>query len=234
MRQKSRIAYWHASQINSEDAYSRYLERYPRGDYYMEALERLQQLRNDAFGTLVTPEELAEYAQSHGDEPLADSALARLRNMVTQERSQRAAHIYLSQFSLDQEYSSVYRQYYEWYAEEGNGEPIRTFVAENPNYPYKMAFGSDLARAAIIDSIDLTKSFQEADYEQMETNVRLLMGRKAAFVALQRILQQQIVHKDWTAARNRMQKFDLCFEDVCSGEYGGGSCRWKESERRDF
>ena len=219
MRQKSRIAYWHASQINSEDAYSRYLERYPRGDYYMEALERLQQLRNDAFGTLVTPEELAEYAQSHGDEPLADSALARLRNMVTQERSQRAAHIYLSQFSLDQEYSSVYRQYYEWYAEEGNGEPIRTFVAENPNYPYKMAFGSDLARAAIIDSIDLTKSFQEADYEQMETNVRLLMGRKAAFVALQRILQQQIVHKDWTAARNRMQKFDLCFEDVCSGEY---------------
>ena len=82
-----------------------------------------------------------------------------------------------------------------------------------------MAWNSDLARAAIIDSIDLTQPFLEADYDKMETNIRLLMGRKAAFVALQRILQQLIVHKDWAAAQKRMQKFDLCFEDVSSAEY---------------
>ena len=219
MRQKSRIAYRQTLLANSEEAYSNYLERYPRGDYYMEALERLQQLRGDVFGTLTTPEELADYALNHSDDPLADSALARLRSMVVRDRSQRAAQIYLTQFPLDENHSDVYRHYYEWYAEEGNGEPIRSFAAAHPDYPYKMAWNSDLARAAIIDSVDLTQPFQETDYDKMETNIRLLMGRKAAFVALQRILQQQIAHKDWAAAKARMQKFDLCFEDVSSDEY---------------
>ena len=219
MRQKSRIAYLHARNIDSEESYRRYLERYPRGDYYLEALDRLQQLHSDAYGTLSTPEELADYVLKHGDSPLADSALARLRNMVTQERSQRAAQIYLSKFSLDEKYSEVYRHYYEWYAEEGNGEPIRSFQSAHPDYPYRMSISADLERASVVDSIDLTQPTQEANYEQMETNVRLLMGRKASFVALQRILQPQIVRKEWAAARTRMQKFDLCFEDVCSKEY---------------
>lgn len=219
MRQKSRIAYLAASRIDSEEAYSRYLERYPRGDFYLEALDRLQQLRHDDYGMLTTPEELADYAQSHSDDPLADSALARLRNMVTQQRSQHAAQIYLSRFPLDEGYSDVYRHYYEWYAAEGNGDPIRSFAAAHPDYPYKMAWHSDLARAAIIDSIDLTQPYKEADYDIMETNIRLLMGRKTAFVALQRILQQQIANKEWKAASSRMQKFDLCFEDVSSDEY---------------
>ncbi len=219
MRQKSRIAFWEACRVGSEKAFVRYLERFPRGDYYMEALDRLQQLRKDDYKTLTTPEELAEYAKEHSDDPLADSALAKLRHMVTRERSQRAAQIYLAQFPLDEEYSDVYRCYYEWYAEEGNGEPIRSFAAAHPDYPYRLAWSSDLARASIIDSVDLTQPFQEADYDNMETNIRLLMGRKVAFVALQRILQQQIAKKDWKAARSRMQKFDLCFEDVSSGEY---------------
>lgn len=219
MRQKSRIAYLAATRIDSEEAYSQYLKRYPRGDYYLEALDRLQRFRRDDYGMLTTPEELADYAQRQADDPLADSALARLRNMVTQDRSQRAAQIYLSRFSLDEEYSDVYRHYYEWYAEEGNGDPIRSFAAAHPNYPYKMAWNSDLARAAIIDSVDLTQPYKETDYDQMETNIRLLMGRKTAFVALQRILQQQIASKEWKAASSRMQKYDLCFEDVSSEEY---------------
>ena len=219
MRQKSRMAYLQARRTNSEEAYSLYLERYPRGEYYLEALDRLQHLRNDEFGLLSAPEELADYALNHSDDPLADSALARLRRMVTQERSQRAAQIYLSQFPLDENHSDVYRHYYEWYAEEGNGEPIRTFALLHPDYPYRLAINSDLVRAAIIDSVDLVQPFMEADYDQMETNIRLLMGRKTAFVALQRILQQQIAHKDWAAAQKRMQKFDLCFEEVSSAEY---------------
>lgn len=219
MRQKSRMAYLEACRIGSREAYSRYLELYPRGDYYLEALDRLQQLRNDDYNMLSTPEELADFAQSHADDPLADSALAQLRAMVVNQRSQRAAQIYLSRFPLDEHHSSVYRTYYGWYAEEGNGEPIRSFETAHPDYPFQMAINSDLSRAAIIDSIDLTQPFQEADYDKMETNIRLLMGRKTAFVALQRILQQQIAGKDWNAAISRMQKFDLCFEDVSSGEY---------------
>lgn len=219
MRQKSRIAYLSARKENSMESYSDYLERYPRGDYYLETLDQLQQLRNIDFGLLSTPEELADFVESHSDDPLADSALAHLRNMVIKDHSQKAAQIYLSRFQLDEEYSNVYKHYYEWYAEEGNGQPIQAFQAAHPNYPFQMAVRSDLARAAIIDSVNLTSPFVEADYERLATGVHLLTGRKAAFVALQRILQQPIAQKDWAAAKARMQKFDLCFEDVSSSEY---------------
>lgn len=219
MKQKSRLAYRDVCRKNSVEAYSDYLERYPRGDYYLEALERIQQLRNADYGILTTPDELADFAEANSDDPLADSALAKLCRIAIDEHDQRAAVTYLSRFPLDKEHSNVYRQYYEWHAEEGNGAPIASFMTAHPDYPFMMSARSDLARAAIIDSIDLTKPFAESDLDAMTTNIRLMTGCKAAFVALQRILQHQIAGKDWAGARRRLQQFDICFEDVSTSEY---------------
>ena len=219
MKQKSRLAYLAVCRKNTVEAYSNYLERFPRGDYYLEALERLQLLRNADYRMLSTPEELADFAEANSDDPLADSALALLRNMVLQDHSQQAARVYLSRFPLDQEYSNVYKHYYEWYAQEGNSQPIASFMAEHPDYPFLMAVRSDMARAAVIDSVDLTKPFVESDYDTMATGLRLLTGRKASFVALQRLLQSQIAAKDWAGAKKRLQRFDICFEDVAAAEY---------------
>ena len=219
MKQKSRLAYIDVCRKNTVEAYSYYLERFPRGEYYLEALERLQVLRNADYRMLSTPEDLADFAEANSDDPLADSALALLRNMVLQDHSQQAAQVYLSRFPLDQEHSNVYKHYYEWYAQEGNGQPIASFMAEHPDYPFLMAVRSDMARAAVIDSVDLTKPFLESDYDTMATGLRLLTGRKVSFVALQRLLQNQIAAKDWAGAKKRLQRFDICFEDVAAAEY---------------
>ena len=219
MRQKSRIAYSRACRANNVAAYSAYIEQYPRGDYYLEALARLDQLRNDEIGTLTTGEELADYIELHNDDPMADSAMALLRDMIVNQRNQEAAQVYLSRFPLDPEYTNVYKAYYEWYAEEGNRQPIEAFAAAHPDFPFALAVKSDLERADRIDGFDLTKPFVESDFDTMTTVIRLLTGRKMAFVALQRILQQQIARKDWAAARKRMQKFELSFEIMNQAEY---------------
>ena len=219
MRQKSRIAYAAACEENTVEAYSAYLERYPRGDDYIDALSRLQRLRNSDFGLLQTPEELADYAEANAEAALADSALAKLRRMAVEEHSRAAAEIYLSRFPLDEEYSNVYKAYYSWYASEGNRTPIEDFAASNPNYPYQLTVQSDLARGKVIDSFDLARTFTAADYDYLTDAVRLLTGRKAAYVALLRMLQPQIAAKDWSGALKRMQHFDLCFEDVGVEEY---------------
>ena len=82
MRQKSRIAYHNACRVNTEEAYSSYLEHYPRGDNYLDALNHLQTLRSMDFALLSTVQEYADYAETHSDDPLADSALARRRAMI--------------------------------------------------------------------------------------------------------------------------------------------------------
>lgn len=219
MRQKSRLAYAKACRINTVEAYSTYLERYPRGVDYLDALSRLQSLRNVDFGTITSAEELASFVEDHQDDPLADSALARLRHMVFDQHSQEAALIYLSRFSLDENYNKVYKEYYSWHAAEGNLQPIESFAQTHPDYPYQLTVASDLALGQKIDSFDLSRPFRETDVDTMTSVVRLLTGRKIAFVALQRILQRQIASKDWASASRRLKSFSLCFEDVSTEQY---------------
>ena len=219
MRQKSRIAYANACRANTIDAYASYLERYPRGDDYLAAVMHLDELSNWEYSTLTTPEEFADFAEQHSDLPLAESALARLRTMVLEEHNTHAAKVYLERFPLDVEYSRIYKQYYYWHSAEGNRQPIEAFAAANPEYPFKVSLEADLERATAIDTFDLTRPFDESNYATMSTYVYKLTGKRVAFVALQRLLQQQISRREWDKAKARMQNFALCFEGEGRTEY---------------
>ena len=219
MRQKSRLAYAAACKANTIEAYSAYLEHYPRGSYYVQALNQLQQQRVLEYSRLTTPDELADFADTYSDDPLADSAIARLRNMVLMDHSQAAARVYLDRFPLDDQHSNIYRHYYSWFADEGNRQPIQAFADKNPDYRFVHTLRMDLERGSRIDSFDLMKPYVERDFDTMTSVVRLLTGRKVSYVALQRILQQLIVRKDWNGAKRRMQYFEICFEDLCQKQY---------------
>lgn len=219
MRRKSRMAYFSASQSHDQEAYSAYMRQYPRGDNYLDALDNLQSLRGMDYAVLSSPREYADFAATYSDHPLADSALTELRRMVRDEHSTEAALLYIERFPLDEHYSDVYKEYYSWFADEGNRQPIAAFARNHPAYPFLMTVRSDLARGEVIDSFNLTIPFLEADMPRMTDCVRLLTGRKAAFVALQRTLQQLIARRDWSGALQRMHQFDICFEDVSAAEF---------------
>ena len=219
MLQSSRIAYAEASQVNTVEAYSAYTERFPQGANYVQAIMRIDDLNATEFNALSTPEDYAGYAHEHIDHPLADSALARLRQMILEDKNSQAAQLYLEQFPLDPAYSDIYKEYYRWHAEEGNEAPLRRFADENPNYPYRITLEADMARARGIDTIDLLKPYSEAGYEEMSTNIYKLTGRRIALVGLQRILQAQLARQDWKGAKERWQHFDICFEENNTKEY---------------
>ncbi len=219
MRQKSRMAYGEALRANNVEVYTAYLERYPQGDDYVDALVRRDELLRSELSTLTTPEELADYVVRHADDPTSEDAMDQLRSMIIDQRREDAVRVYLSRFSLDPQYADIYSAYYNWYAEEGNRAPIMTFAEEHPDFPFGHTIESDLQRADRIDAFDLTQPFMESDLDTMTTIVRILTGRKIAFVALQRSLQQLIARKNWAAAQQRLQSFELSFEDLNQAEY---------------
>ena len=219
MMRRSQIAYTEACRLNTVGAYSEYIERFPQGSHYVQALLRLDELNAAEFNALATPQDYADYALRHDDSPLADSAIAHLRRMITEEHCHAAVRIYLDSFPLDPAYNDIYNEYYRWHAVEGNGAPLRRFADENPNYPYRLTLESDLARARGIDSIDLQQPFAEKDYDSMSTNIYKMTGRRIAFVGLQRILQQLMARGDWAGAKARWQHFGICFEEVSTAEY---------------
>lgn len=219
MLQKSRIAYAEARRQNSVNAYAAYMERYPQGANYMDALARTEELLAMEFSTLRTAQDYADFAESHSEQALADTALARLRAMIAEYRDAEAARMYLRRFPLDPEYTQIYRLYYSWHAAEGNGKPIEIFAAAHPDYPYRLALEADLERGRAVDTFDLTRRFEEKDLDVMSSYIYKLTGRRIAFVALQRVLQQQLAQKDFAGALARMQKYSICFENEGRAEY---------------
>lgn len=219
VRQKSRIAYSRAARINTVQSYTDYLQKYPTGDCYAEALERLQALQALQFGSLKTAQEYAAFATENDDLPLAETAIERLRQRIIKDHDVEAAQVYLSHFPLDQMYSTIFRTYYSWFSAEGNRSPIADFAERYPDYPFNLTVESDLAHGIDVDVIDLMKPYNESEFANYSSYIYKLTGKKSAFVALQRILQQQLQRQDWKGAKSRIDNFGLSFETESKEEY---------------
>jgi hypothetical protein len=218
-KQKSRLAYAVASKRNDVAGYMAFLDRYPSSDESQQARDRLDNLLEVTYAKCNTAMDYALFANTYSDISLADKALAEMRSLLTKEQDVAAARYYLEHFKLDPAYNDIYNLYYSWHAAEGNGEPIKRFDRENPDFPYKRAVENDLESAKIIDRINFMEDFLEVEYNRYAGYVRQLMGKKIAIVPLQRMIQVMLTTNNYQAALDRVRKFDICFENLSNAEY---------------
>ncbi len=218
-KQKSRMAYAMASKRNDVPSFMSFLERYPTSDESQQARDRLDNLLEVTYAKCKTAMDYATFASTYSDIPLADKALGEMRKLLAKEQDVAAARYYLEHFKLDPEYNEIYNRYYSWHAAEGNGDPIKRFDKENPDFPYHRSVENDLESAKIIDRINLMEDFLEVEYNRYAGYVRQLMGKKIAIVPLQRMIQVMVSTRNYQAALDRVRKFDICFENVSANEY---------------
>ena len=218
-KQKSRLAYAMACRTNTARAYNNFLRRYPSSDEHLQAREKLASLLEAEYASLHTARQLADFVDSNADNALADNALAQLRDLIYNQRDIEAAQLYLSRFPQDPYHNEVYSRYYSWHAEEGNAAPINSFLSAHPDFPYQRAVENDLERASQIDAVNLMEDFIEVDFNKYASYVRQMMGKRIAFVPLQRMIQSQTTTRNYHAALDRIKQFDICFENVSQNEY---------------
>ena len=218
-KQKSRMAYAAASRINDEAAFMDFLSRYPTSDESQQARDRLDKLLEVNYAKCKVAMDYAVFASTYPDSYLTEKALEELRTLLLREQNVSVARYYLEHFKLDPAYDDIYRFYYSWHSAEGNGEPIKRFYKENPDYPYRRTVEDDLDMARIIDRVSLMDEFHESEYERYAGYVRQMVGKRIAIVPLQRMIQSLLASRNYQGALERMRKFDLCFESVASEEY---------------
>ena len=218
-KQKSRMAFAIASKTNTVAAYMSFLERYPTSDESQQARDRLDKMLEVNYSKCKTAMDYAVFASTYSDIPLADKALGEMRTLLYKNQDVAAARYYLEHFKLDPAYDEIFNLYYSWHAAEGNGDPIKRFDRENPNFPYHRAVENDLESAKIIDRINLMEDFLEVEYNRYAGYVRQMTGKKIAIVPLQRMIQVMVASNNYGAALNRIRQFDICFENVSSNEY---------------
>ena len=218
-RHKSRIAYSHATAQHTVEGYRHFLRSYPQSDEYSDALEQIQQLLALQFNNLRTPKEYAAFALHNPDDTLADIAMTRLRDMVLLRHDQEALTVYMQNFPLDSLYDYIYRQSYEWRADEGNAEPMRLFLQKNAKCPFAMKIMADLRRAVRTDSIELRRHVAEHEVPLYAEDTRKAMGKRLSYVALQRSLQPFIASHNWNRAIAQAKSSELVFEDSYNDLY---------------
>lgn len=218
-KQRSRMAYASAITKNDVDSYNEFLKRFPTSDESDQARERLESLLDISYARCKTAMEYAVFANTYSDIPLADKALEECRRLMFATHDIPAARYYLQNFKLDPFYNEVYSRFYSWHAAEGNGDPLRRFVKEYPDFPNQRVVESDLEKAKVIDRTGLMVDFLELEYPTYSDYVRRFMGKGIAFVPLQRMIQVMLTTKNYQAALERVRKFSLCFENSSKKEY---------------
>lgn len=218
-QRKAHLYYEQVRKENTINAYRAYIQQYPSGDDYLNALEGLDVLLDGKFAAMQTPEEIIAFIDSNETSPLAEQALDKLRNNILQNHDVKAARLYLQHFPLDIKYNEIYRTYYEWHSHEGNRQPIETFAQHNSDYPFPMAVQSDMSQAARIDAFNLNKPYDNKDQEAYASFIRLNTGKGIAFVALQRMLQPLCARKDWKGALTLLETHSISFEVASKSEF---------------
>ena len=213
-RRKGSLAYDEVERQNTLEGYMNFLNQYPSSDESQQARERIERMIEHIYDECRTAMEYVIFANTYPDSPLADKALAEARNLIASRHDVAAARYYLQHFALDPSYEKVFTLYYSWHATEGNGAPIRHFVAEHPDYPYMNIVEDDLHRANSIDRVNLRGNFVEAEFQRYADYVRHMTGKAIAIVPLQRMLQELVAARNYPAALERVRKFELSFEDI--------------------
>ena len=212
-KQKAHIAFLAAEKRNDVKAYRDYMVLYPSGDDYAVALERVGQLLEGQYEKMTSPDELADFIQLNGDNPLADQAMERLRRLITDQRDGRALELYLERFQLDPSYNDIYRLYYEWVSAEGDVQPIKDFAETNPMFPFAAAIQHDLSQEDLLNELDMMAPFEESNFQNYVSHVRKLTGKGRAFVALQRMIQPLVARQNWSAVDERLDYVMLSFDE---------------------
>lgn len=219
VQRKASIAFAEACAINTMEGYRSFLSRYPSAMEYLDVLDMMDGLAAAEYSRLSSSEELAEFALANPGTDLGARALEQIRQRIWEEHDVPTTKLYLKLFPLDSSYIDVYQMYYGWVSAEGNRNPIQRFKEENPDFPLPVAIEEDLYQASRIDSIDLLKPFDESDFRASATRVYKLTGKDVSFVGLQRAIQRLVANKEWNLVLERMEFFDLCFEDWATDKY---------------
>ena len=218
-RLKSRLAYTDACNTGTTESFRRFMQQYPSSDEFEAAAEQYDAKLALEYAALQTADELARFAKNHDDSPLADSATARLVALATDSNSIVATELFLSQFEGDSRYQEILMHHYARHAEEGNLAPLERFAQRYPDFQFGYTTDADLEFARLADSYSLNIAFDEEMYPIFANYVRRLMGKKIAFVPMQRMIQQFVTKRDWHSAGERLWQFDLCFETVSADQY---------------
>lgn len=116
----------------------------------------------------------------------------------------RGCKKFLQLFPNSQYYDQVLDIFYDIYVSDGELETINQFMMEHPEYKNISKQEKDLKLAEQGAQLNLTQKLQNQDEPTYEAYIKAAAPKERAFIALQRLIEQDIENKDWATASKKV------------------------------
>lgn len=206
MRRQSTEAYKKAQSLNTVEAYRSFLSDYPSSTYTIQALEQIDTLLAQEYATIRSATDYVRFAKDNQESPIAEKAIDRVYELAMHGDVQ-AARLFLSSFKDDSRYVDVFRRLYELYSQEGSYQLISRFKETYTDYPFQNSLNNDLNEAADIESLDLTKAYNDSLKWRYEEFLKSFSSKRISYVALQRLLQPALADGRYDDAAKQLDDY---------------------------
>ncbi|MCK9561737.1 MAG: OmpA family protein [Bacteroidales bacterium] len=211
IKKRNQIEFAHAKSLNTLEAYKKFMEQYPDSDEYKEAEILFHTVIFEQITKDGTYERYLEYVQKYPKTEKAQYAIEAMVQIAKQKKSLKMLRE-IVEHSKSIHYKYALYEYYKALTIDGEYITLMKFVHEfGKSIPFQEIVQRDIRIAEIGENLDLHRGFiqeKEADYINY---IKMAAPNDKAFVALQRLISEDVTRKNWNRALARVSSVQSYF-----------------------
>lgn len=198
-----------------------FADAYPNYPYKKQLEEATQQIRNELDKPLVERikknndiVQILRFIEQSPASPYIASLEQNMYAALQKRPLMRGCKLFLQLFPESASCPHVMDLLYQQYSKDGELSSLDQFKKQYPKYPKKEQFEQDYTLAEKGWVLKLEAEFESKNKRDYEQYIRAAAPRERAFVALQRLIEQDIADKNWPLAIAKVQKFEPSFKQA--------------------
>lgn len=205
------LAFAEAMSINTSMAFNTFMAEYPQATQYQEAKSRFEE--KQFFENTIAGDWLSfrEFAESYPSNPWISAAQDSILNI-----SQRTGSIHGLNYCVDNfegaRRNKALLMFHDVFTDDGETETLDLFYSKYDDEILKDIQYKDYEQAALGNKLKLHLPFRQKDQMLYDEFIKLAAPRERAFVALQRLVSNDIAIRDWRSAFSKVKSYYPYFE----------------------
>ena len=203
---------------NGRNSVIYFLKQYPaypykeelRSDYAAAKIHQEKPIYDAALKSKKSSK-IVQFIQQFPDSELVKEAENTLADALLKDGSFKTFQFFLKQYPKSPRYYEIIDKLYDEYTKDGEFFSVNQFMIDYPEYQNTDKLKEGLKIGQKGKEIILAVPFDPAKKKQFEEYIRIAAPSERAFIALQRMIENDLANQNWSAALTTISQFESYF-----------------------
>lgn len=209
---RDEIAYNSALTSTSPEALKIFITRYPNSELIDKARNRFYKL---SFEDAVRKGKFSDVEKFVRNNPTNDFSNAAIEKMVEIAKEQKNIHLLRRTVELSKDFNIHFNyalyEYYKFFSQDGEYRTLYMFVQQYPRSYLDTLLINEFKIADKGEGLEYQKALDSTAIPYFENYIKMAAPREKAFVALQKLISNDIANKQWDKALQTVRRFQPAF-----------------------